>query len=269
LTELGHSIAASLATASDGELVSAFAVGLVVIVAVGESAVRRQQVSHAGRRLAVASMLGLVGLVVSAALGGLLGFLFLGWGRMAPPVLVDLWASHPVIGWVTGFVAFDGMGHVHHRIGHETGVGRAAHAPHHSDPVFQASLAFRQSWLPIHGLVVFPLVALGGWSIGTIVGCAALSNLLQALQHVSSAPSLPRWIRAVVITPREHRIHHDRDESINLGPIFTVWDRWSGTYQRGESATDGQHEVGPPVSVMAAQFGGWREFFERRPASLR
>lgn len=263
MTDLRHSIVVSLSRASLQELVSAVAVVLVVAIVVTDSTLRRRHVPHNGRRLGVAVLLGSGGLVVSAMLGGLLAFSFQAWGRLAPAPLVDFWAAHPVAGWITAFVAFDAVGHLHHRIGHHTALGWAAHAPHHSDPVFDASLAFRQSWVPIHGLLVFPIVGLGGWSVETIVVCAAISNLVQALQHVGSIPSPPQWVRAVIITPDEHRLHHQVAEAVNLGPIFTVWDRLGGSYLTGHPVGLRHEVVERPVSVWAAQFDGWRVVLDR------
>lgn len=268
MTELGQSIVGTLAAASPEELISASAVVLVMLVVIAEALARRGDVPYSGQRLAVASLLGFGGLLVSAALSGLLAFSFVLWSQLAPGALAEFWVAHPVMGWISAFVAFDAVGHLHHRIGHQTCVGRAAHAPHHSDAVFEASLALRQSWLPVHGLVVLPLPAVGGWSMETIVVCAAISNLLQALQHVTSAPTLPGWIRAVVITPREHRIHHETAELSNLGPILTVWDRWGGTYRANPPERVGPVAVEPPLSLFAAQFDGWRELLGR-PKTIR
>ena len=42
-----------------------------------------------------------------------------------------------------------------------------------------------------------------------------------------------RWIEGVFVTPRYHHIHHSANPihyNLNLGDIFTVWDRLFGTY---------------------------------------
>ncbi len=264
-----------LSEATAADLIPAAALVLIVGAVAAESAWRWRAVRYPGRRLGVAVALGIGGLVVSSMLGGAMAFAFVQWQRLAPDGLADLWSGHPMLAWLSAFVAFDALGHLHHRIGHGTAVGWAAHAPHHSDRVFELSLALRQSWVPIHGVAILPMIGIGGWSFDTVLVCAAISNLLQALQHVGSAPALPRGLRAVVITPAGHRVHHEGDGSANFGPIFTAWDRLGGTYrsvaatQRAGRDTDPQ-EPRPngtrPVSVLEAQFAAWRQLIERKPA---
>jgi sterol desaturase/sphingolipid hydroxylase (fatty acid hydroxylase superfamily) len=152
------------------------------------------------------------------------------------------------------------VGYVHHLVGHRTALGWAAHQPHHTGPRFELSLALRQSWLPVHGVLILPIVAVGGWGPLTLVGCAAVSRLLQALQHTSAEWPVPDSVRAVVMTPRQHRVHHATGAAVNLGPVLTCWDRLARTYHPGTAGA--RPEPAPALASgdhpVRHQLAGWR-----------
>ena len=95
------------------------------------------------------------------------------------------------------------------------------------------TLVLRQPWLPVHGLVILPLTALAGFPFGMAAACSSISIAYQALQHTSRSWSLGRW-DALFVSGRAHRRHHvvDRgiDGAVNLGMVFSVWDRVLGTW---------------------------------------
>jgi alkylglycerol monooxygenase len=221
---------------------------------------------------AAAAMAGIGGLVIGGLTAGLFALVFDRVGRLAPTGLGSWWATHPVIAVLTAFVAWDLVGYVYHRIGHTTRLGWAAHRPHHTGTLFNLTLSWRQSWLPVHGIVL-PLVALGGWSLSTIALCAAVSNLWQALQHSTLLPTPPRWLVAVLMTAEQHRHHHlapdcsrRRPAAVNLGPVFTLWDRLAGTHVAGPVALGSRYgEPGTPGSnPIRIQWDGWYELAVRR-----
>lgn len=128
-------------------------------------------------------------------------------------------------------MAWDLSGWVYHLIGHRTRIGWAAHQPHHTREGYDATLGLRQSSAPFHGLLHHPLLALTGFDLRVIVVCAAVSNCWQVLEHTSLPIRFPRWFEANVMTPTAHRHHHGRHGgSVNLGPLFTWWDRLTGTW---------------------------------------
>ena len=63
--------------------------------------------------------------------------------------------------FVFAFVAWDFAGWIYHLIGHRTRIGWACHSAHHSGSEFNGSLALRQSWTPVHGLLHQPLLGVG------------------------------------------------------------------------------------------------------------
>jgi sterol desaturase/sphingolipid hydroxylase (fatty acid hydroxylase superfamily) len=182
-------------------------------------------------------------------------------GGAAPGVLERWWTAHPLLGAVAAFVAWDAAGYWYHRIGHRTRVGWASHRVHHSGEHYDLSLAWRQPWLPLHALAVFPLVALGGFDLRTVLLCAAVSNLYQGLLHLARQVHLPSWLTWVVQLPETHRRHHLIGRpTANLGPVLTVWDRLCGTWDPTPVPTDARCGLGTPDgdNPVAIQLAGWR-----------
>jgi sterol desaturase/sphingolipid hydroxylase (fatty acid hydroxylase superfamily) len=170
------------------------------------------------------------------------------------------WRSHPVLGAVAAFIAWDLSGWVYHLVGHRTRIGWAAHQPHHSGPDYDATLGLRQSWAPFHGLLHHPLLALAGFDLRVVVVCAAVSNCWQVLEHTSLAVRFPRWFEAVVMTPAAHRHHHGTNGGlVNVGPFFTVWDRLAGTWVPPGAPVPQTYGPLGPVSAnpVAIELGGW------------
>lgn len=170
-------------------------------------------------------------LVVGIVYGAVFGSLWRLTAPFAPEGLALFWQRRPLLAVLCAFVAWDFSGWIYHQIGHRTALGRAAHSPHHSGSFFDASLALRLTWMPWYGLLHHPLLALAGFRLELILGCLAVSNLAQALQHSASLPPAPRWLAAVVMTPGAHRHHHGpHGAQRNLGPVLTIWDRLAGTW---------------------------------------
>jgi sterol desaturase/sphingolipid hydroxylase (fatty acid hydroxylase superfamily) len=178
----------------------------------------------------------------------------------------EAWEAHPIVGAVAAFVAWDLSGWVYHLIGHRTRIGWAAHQPHHTGPDFDATLGLRQSWLPVHGLVCHPPLALAGFDLRVILVCAALSSCWQVLEHTSLELRFPRWFAAVVMTPAAHRHHHGRSAAVaNLGPVLTIWDRLAGTWVPPD--TPAPEVYGLPASSsnpVTVELAGWRQLARRR-----
>ena len=176
------------------------------------------------------------------------------------------WQAHPVVGAAAAFLAWDLSGWVYHLLGHRTRIGWAAHQPHHTGPDFDATLGLRQTWLPVYGLVCHPPLALAGFDLRVVLVCAALSSGWQVLEHTSLEPRFPRWFAALVMTPAAHRHHHGRSSGVvNLGPVFTIWDRLAGTWVPPD--TPAPEVYGLPASSsnpVTLELAGWRKLSRRR-----
>lgn len=204
-------------------------------------------------------------LAVGVLYGALFSYLWSITGHLAPSGARGLWERHPVLAALCAFVAWDFSGWIYHLIGHRSRLGWAAHSPHHSGPRYDASLALRLTWMPWHGLTHHPLLALAGFRFELILGCLAVSNTLQALQHSSTLPEAPRWLAAVVMTPAAHRHHHGPEGAHrNLGPVLTIWDRMAGTWYPPTEvpATPHGHDTTsarPARGAVGTELAGWLE----------
>ena len=172
-------------------------------------------------------------------------------------------SAHPVVGALLTFVAWDAAGWVYHLVGHRTRIGWAAHQPHHTGEAFDATLGLRQTWVPFHGLAYQPLLALAGFDVRVLFVCAAISNCWQVLEHTSVRVPWPRWFVAAIMTPDAHRHHHAAGvHAVNLGPVFTVWDRVTGTWLAPWSAPEpvvyGLGDGASTTRPVAIELAGWR-----------
>ena len=216
------------------------------------------------RAAATAGAMGAGALLVGVVYAALLRPLWNAMAGIAPVGPAEFWHAHPLLGAVAAFVAWDLAGFLYHWIGHHTVVGWAAHQPHHSGVDYDVSLGFRQTWVPFHGLVVQPLVALLGFDLDVILICAAVSNSWQMLIHTSVPVRIPGWFEAVLMTPASHRQHHGRDGgAVNLGPVFTAWDRMAGSWvPPAVPAPVVYGPAGTPVAnPVTVELAGWRHLY--------
>ena len=275
LVPMSDEVARSFARLSVQDVVAGAAYMVVAVVVVVELLWLRHTRHDPSRERDAATAAGMaagavvVGVVYTAAFAGLWHVV----GSRASGGLVQLWQDHPVLAFISAFVAWDASGFAYHLVGHRTRVGWAAHRPHHTGTEYNVALGLRQSWAPWHGLLIHPVLALGGWDLRTIAMCVAVSNLWQLLEHSAAPVRLPAWLRSVVMTPESHRHHHLLDAgAVNLGPVFTIWDRLCGTWVPGPVGSEATYGVGGPVSAnpLRVELQGWGELLRRhQPWSAR
>ena len=228
---------------------------------------RTKVVVSAATALTMAAGAAVVGFAYAAALRRIWPIV----GYCCPAVVVEFWTDHRVLAAGAAFVTWDGVGWVYHWIGHRTAIGWAAHQPHHTGSHFDLTLGLRQSWTPVHGLVVLPLTAAAGFGLPTVVLCSAVSGLWQLLVHTSFDVRFPSWFKAVVMTPDTHRHHHGCDPggvspATNLGPVFTVWDRLAGTWVGADVPWPERYGLvgGASANPFRLELAGWFALFGRR-----
>jgi len=155
-----------------------------------------------------------------------------GWGLFAA---LDLGGAPRV---AASIVALDLIFYGVHWANHRVPVLWRFHRAHHSDLDFDVTTALRfhlGEVLVSTGVKAACIVALGVPPLGLAM---FEMMLLAAAQFQHSNLRLPGpWdarLRALIVTPDMHRIHHSRvptEHNANFGTIFAGWDRLIGTYR--------------------------------------
>ncbi len=233
---------------------------ILIAVIVDLAALRMHREPLPGARVRSLLVTISVALVLALPFAWTLALLWSWFGALAPPSLTDAWRAFPPAAFVVCFIVVDAVAYLYHWVGHHTRVGWASHRVHHLGETFDMTLVLRQPWLPVHGLVVLPLTSLAGFPLGMAAACSSIAIAYQALQHTSRSWSLGRW-DAVLVSGRGHRRHHVVDNGgVNLGMVFSVWDRLLGTWRDDAVEPDASYGVGAPEpeSAIASQLAGWR-----------
>lgn len=197
--------------------------------------------------------------------------------RLAFPVLAvgaAVWAEArgigllPALGWpgavaiLVTLVALDLAIWVQHRVFHAVPLLWRLHRMHHADLDFDATTGLR--FHPVEVLIsmaikIAVVVALGAPPVAVLV-FEVLLNATSVFNHgnVALPARIERIVRAAVVTPGMHRVHHSaipEETNSNFGFNLSVWDRLFGTYRPA------------PRDGDLAMTIGLREF--RDPAELR
>lgn len=136
--------------------------------------------------------------------------------------------------WALAWVITDFAYYWIHRFLHETRIGWAFHAPHHTAKQVTMLDSLRSSWgeQPM-GVLAYgvPLVLLG-----VPPEIAGLFYVFVALYQFGLHTEMPvtfGWLDRVFYTPAAHRVHHSRDRAEadrNYGGFFVLFDRAFGTW---------------------------------------
>jgi sterol desaturase/sphingolipid hydroxylase (fatty acid hydroxylase superfamily) len=169
---------------------------------------------------------------------------------------IGAWPSIPA-----SIAALDLVSYGWHRANHRIPFLWRFHGVHHSDPTFTVSTGVR--FHPGELLLSLPLrvvaVVLVGASVEAVLVFEGLFTVANLLEHGDIA--FPRRVDGVLaralVTPAVHRRHHTRSgpaRDTNFGTIFSVWDRFLGTYTRSDAAArvdTGLPDVGSPGLAAA------------------
>jgi sterol desaturase/sphingolipid hydroxylase (fatty acid hydroxylase superfamily) len=144
--------------------------------------------------------------------------------------------------WLVALVTFavlDFVGYLTHRIEHAVPLLWRMHRVHHSDPDLDLTtgLRFHPLEVLVRGSVAAVVMALLGAPVAVVALCSLVYGMVSLVSHVN-APLLParadRVLRALLVTPRVHRIHHSLEipeSNSNFGVALSIWDRMLGTYR--------------------------------------
>lgn len=174
---------------------------------------------------------------------------------------------HPAIAVAVAVGLVDLVSYLYHLCAHKLRILWALHVVHHSARHFNLSLGTRQSWLerllitPLcYALVLIPVASLLGLSFPYLLLGHQIVYLIGFLNHTSAFDWWPAGIRAVLINPIEHRIHHGADArhfDCNYGFALRIWDKAFGTYRAPDAASRdiivGVTEYPATFQVLAVQ----------------
>ena len=156
-----------------------------------------------------------------------------GWGLLNQ-IELPAW-----VGVGVAIVALDLALYIQHWATHRVPLLWRLHKVHHSDPAFDVTTAARFHPIEIIASMIFKMavvVALG-LPVWGVFAFELVFNLATLFTHANFAlpRALERPVRALLVTPDMHRIHHSavqRETDSNYGTLLSGWDRLFGTYTR-------------------------------------
>jgi len=163
------------------------------------------------------------------------------------------WGLFPAIGMpvvvagILAFIVLDFAVWLEHLVSHKWPLLWRIHRMHHSDQGFDLTTALRFRPLEIVLSMVWKaavIIVLGPPVVAVLVFEIVLNGMAMFNHANARLPlGLDRVLRALVVTPDMHRVHHSvvrRETDSNYGFNLSVWDRLFGTYNdQPEAGHDG------------------------------
>ncbi|WP_370476796.1 sterol desaturase family protein [Tamlana flava] len=126
-----------------------------------------------------------------------------------------------------------------HLVGHKIKPLWMVHLVHHTDHKVDTTTANRHH--PIESVIRFLFTLFGVLAVGTPIALVMLYQTLSviATQFSHANIKLPKkvdnWISYIIVSPDMHKVHHHYKmpyTDSNYGNIFSIWDRFFGTYMK-------------------------------------
>ncbi len=143
-------------------------------------------------------------------------------------------------GWVAlalAVVALDFAIYLQHVLFHAVPVLSRLHQVHHADPDFDTTtgIRFHPIEILLSMLIKYAAIVLIGASPLAVLVFELLLNLSSLFNHgnVRMPAALDGAVRALLVTPDMHRVHHSvvaAERNSNYGFCLSIWDRLFGTY---------------------------------------
>lgn len=182
-------------------------------------------------------LMGSNALLLSVLLGGLLVAAYQAFELQRVGLLHALGIED---GWnvCCSVVLLDGVTYLWHRAYHGVPLMWRMHRVHHSDRDLDVTTSgrFHLTEMALSAALRLGVIALIGANVASIVLFEIVFGAFNQLEHanVQLPRRLDRRLRAIVVTPAMHRVHHFaalRYTNSNYGTIFSFWDRLCGTYR--------------------------------------
>jgi sterol desaturase/sphingolipid hydroxylase (fatty acid hydroxylase superfamily) len=147
----------------------------------------------------------------------------------------------PEMGFAFVFLSFDLWMNLWHRLNHRVPFFWKFHRVHHSDTEMDASTAIRFHPGEIILSVIFrlPIYLLLGITFEQLVIYEMVLQVVILFHHsnINLPEKYDRVLRAIIVTPNMHRVHHSDivlETDSNYSTIFSFWDRILGTFRKRE-----------------------------------
>ncbi len=155
----------------------------------------------------------------------------------------DVWSRPAAL--ALDLLLLDLWAYLWHRANHEWPLLWRFHRVHHLDEFLDTTSAvrFHPGEVLISALARAPLIVAADIPIASIAMFDTLA-LAAALFHHSNVrlpAALEAGLRALIVTPSHHWVHHHavrRDTDSNYGIVFTLWDRALGTWSPAARTPD-------------------------------
>lgn len=146
--------------------------------------------------------------------------------------LQDLFQLSSWVHAIGAILMLDLWMYIWHRINHILPFFWRFHRVHHSDPNMDVTTAsrFHIGEIFFSSLFRIPLIALLGIFLWELVLYETLMFAVVQFHHANIAlpEKLDRALRAVIVTPAMHKVHHSRwqpETDSNYSSLFSFWDR--------------------------------------------
>ena len=167
------------------------------------------------------------------------------WARTEAFGLLHRADLSPLPSTVAAVLLFDLWQYAWHRLNHAVPLLWRFHSVHHSDAEMDATsgVRFHTGEILLSGIARLAILPLLGLTVGQLLvyEVLALPVILFHHSNVRVPARLDRALRAVVVSPGMHWVHHSRwqpETDSNFSSLFSWWDRLFRTFRvRGDPST--------------------------------
>lgn len=135
----------------------------------------------------------------------------------------------------------DAWMYVWHRINHEIPFLWRFHRVHHNDPTMDVTTAsrFHTGEIAISSILRIGIILLFGVHLWELVLYETVMFAVVQFHHanVHLPATIDRALRAIIVTPNMHRVHHSRyqpETDSNYSSLFSFWDRIGQSFRLRE-----------------------------------
>lgn len=198
---------------------------------------RQRRLSHYGHNLALGLLnAALVSVVFAAALVQAMQ-----WSAARGVGLLHQVQAPGWVTWPLAILLLDLWMYLWHRLNHRVPLLWRLHSVHHSDAELDASSAsrFHTGEIVLSSLARLVVLPVLGVTPAQLLSYELLLQPVILFHHsnVRVPARLDRALRAAIVTPRMHWVHHSRvrvETDSNFASVFSCWDRLFGSFRLRE-----------------------------------